>query len=138
MALLVYYSSATGNTHYFVSRLEQPSVRLINKAPIPQIREPFVLVVPTYAGANGEGAVPKTAIKFLNEDENRQWLKGVIAGGNRNFGWAYALAGKVISEKCHVPWLYSFELRGTVEDVRLVKQGLGKLWKHNSIKNLEH
>lgn len=134
MALIVYYSSATGNTHYFVEHLGEKTVRLIKRAPLPKVREPFVLVVPTYAGATGKGAVPKTAIEFLNDEENRRWLCGVIAGGNRNFGWAYALAGKVVSEKCHVPWLYSFELRGTVEDIRLVKQGLGKLWKRILIK----
>lgn len=136
MALLVYYSSATENTHYFVNRLQHRSVRLLKKMPIPEIREPFVLVVPTYAGAKGEGAVPKTVIQFLNDEKNRQWLKGVIAGGNRNFGWAYALAGKVVSQKCHVPWLYSFELRGTTDDVKLVRQGLEKLWKQISPEKL--
>ena len=129
MSLLVYYSSATGNTDYFVQQIGEPALRLFKKTAIPKVREPYVLVVPTYAGAKGEGAVPRTVINFLNDQENRQFLKGVIAGGNRNFGWAYALAGKVISQKCRVPWLYSFELRGTTEDVNLVRQGLGKLWK---------
>lgn len=131
MGLLVYYSSATGNTHHFVEQLGQKLLRLDKTAAAPLIREPYVLVVPTYAGSEGQGAVPKTVIRFLNEPENRKWLRGVIAGGNRNFGWTYALAGKVIAEKCNVPCLYRFELRGTSEDVSLVIQGLENLWNQN-------
>jgi len=55
-------------------------------------------------------------------------LRGVIAGGNRNFGWTYGLAGTVIAGKCNVPCLYRFELRGTDEDITRVSQGLEKFW----------
>lgn len=129
MALLVYYSSATGNTHHFVKQLNEPLWRLDTHNYRQQVHEPFVLVVPTYADGEGRGAVPKPVIQFLNDAHNRALLRGVIAGGNRNFGRAYALAGLVVAEKCNVPCLYRFELRGTTDDVIRVKQGLEKFWR---------
>ncbi|AQS41819.1 MAG: Protein NrdI [Candidatus Tokpelaia hoelldobleri] len=129
MALLVYYSSATGNTRHFVKQLNAPLLRLDAGTCRRQVHEPFVLVVPTYADGEGRGAVPKPVMQFLNDEHNRVLLRGVIAGGNRNFGWAYALAGPVIAEKCNIPCLYRFELRGTAHDVTCVKQGLEKFWR---------
>lgn len=86
-----------------------------------KVAEPYVLVTPTYAGSQGEDAVPKQVIRFLNDPENRALIKGVIAGGNRNFGKYYAHAGTVIAGKCKVPCLYRFELMGTPEDIINVK-----------------
>lgn len=129
MGLIVYYSSATGNTHHFVSKLDSELFRIEKKQPSILVQEPYVLVLPTYADGEGNNAVPKAVIQFLNEIENRKLIRGVIAGGNRNFGWTYGLAGKVISDKCSVPCLYRFELRGTAEDVVLVNSGLEKFWK---------
>jgi len=131
MGLLVYYSSKTGNTHHFVRRLEAPLFRIDKQEPQTQVDKPFVLVLPTYAGHDGRGAVPKSVIHFLNVEHNRALLRGVIAGGNRNFGWTYGLAGTVIAEKCNVPCLYRFELRGTIEDIMRVRSGLEKFWKQH-------
>lgn len=129
MGLLVYYSSATGNTEHFVSRLCQCSFKIDKKKPSTLVCEPYVLVVPTYADGKGRMAVPKAVIHFLNEIENRKLIRGVIGGGNRNFGCYYGLASKIISEKCFVPCLYRFEMRGTNEDVVCVKKGLERFWK---------
>jgi len=131
MGLLVYYSSKTGNTHHFVNQLDMPLFRIEKADPWKRVMKPFVLVLPTYAGGDGRGAVPKAVIAFLNEQHNRGFLRGVIAGGNRNFGWTYGLAGTVIAEKCHVPLLYRFELRGTSRDVAHVQSGLEKFWKQH-------
>ena len=76
-----------------------------------------MLIVPTYGGGNEGGAVPKQVIKFLNDEDNRALIRGVIAAGNTNFGEAYCIAGDIIAAKCHVPYLYGFELMGTTEDV---------------------
>jgi len=130
MPLLVYYSSATGNTHHFVKQLGEPLLRLDKHNCRQQVHEPFVLVVPTYADGEGRGAVPRPVIQFLNDAHNRALLRGVIAGGNRSFGATYALAGPVIVKKCNVPCLYRFELRGTAEDVARVKQGLKEFWRN--------
>ena len=99
---------------------------------MPSVREPFVLVVPTYADGQGRGAVHKQVIRFLNEPENRTLLRGVIASGNRNFGRYFAYAGDVISAKCHVPVLYRFELSGTQTDVTRIRQGMERFWKPQS------
>ena len=56
---------------------------------------PFVLIVPTYCGEGGKGAVPKQVIRFLNDAENRAHIRGVIAAGNSNFGDTYGIAGDV-------------------------------------------
>ena len=88
-----------------------------------------MLVVPTYGGGDGAGAVPRQVVKFLNDEANRSLLRGVIAAGNTNFGEGYCLAGRIISAKCSVPYLYGFELMGTREDVTRVREGLGHLWQ---------
>ncbi|MGV1034239.1 MAG: class Ib ribonucleoside-diphosphate reductase assembly flavoprotein NrdI [Microbacteriaceae bacterium] len=130
MTDLIYFSSVSGNTHRFVEKLGRPAARIPLHAkddPL-QADEPYVLVVPTYGGGEGSGAVPKQVIKFLNDEHNRSLLRGVITAGNTNFGKAYGIAGDIIAAKCHVPHLYRFELFGTPEDVEAVNQGLDALW----------
>ena len=56
----------------------------------------------------------------------------MIAAGNTNFGEAYCIAGDIIAAKCHVPYLYGFELMGTNEDVTAVREGLGRFWQRQS------
>ncbi|WP_084130789.1 class Ib ribonucleoside-diphosphate reductase assembly flavoprotein NrdI [Demequina sp. NBRC 110055] len=131
MASLVYFSSASGNTHRFVEKLGVPAERiplLPTEAPL-KVDEPYVLVLPTYGGGNGKGAVPKQVIKFLNDEHNRSYIRGVISAGNTNFGAAYCIAGDIVAQKCHVPHLYRFELFGTQDDVTAVRDGLEELWK---------
>jgi protein involved in ribonucleotide reduction len=130
MPRVVYFSSLSGNTHHFVQNLGVESIRIpmSPKQPMPEVSKPYVLVCPCYAGDDGSGAVPKQVIRFLNNPENRKNMLGVIAGGNKNFGIYYGYSGDVISKKCNVPLLYRFELRGTPRDVRLVQEGLKKLW----------
>jgi protein involved in ribonucleotide reduction len=90
-----------------------------------------VLVVPTYGGGPDTKAVPKQVIRFLNDERNRTFIRGVIAGGNTNFGEAYGLAGDIIAKKLNVPVLYKFELFGTPDDVRIVQEGLEAFWKQH-------
>jgi protein involved in ribonucleotide reduction len=134
VANLVYYSSASENTHRFVQRLGLPAHRIPLRATEPFLRvdEPYVLIVPTYGGGNEGGAVPRQVVKFLNDEHNRSLIRGVIAAGNTNFGTAYCIAGDIISTKCRVPHLYDFELLGTAEDVVRVREGLGQLWQQHS------
>jgi protein involved in ribonucleotide reduction len=130
MGLVVYYSSVSENTHRFVEKLGCRALRLPLGAgeALPAIGEPYVLISPTYGGGGMKGAVPKPVIHFLNDVENRSFIRGVIAAGNTNFGAAFASAGDIISRKCAVPYLYRFELLGTAEDVAHVKQGLDGFW----------
>lgn len=129
--LVVYFSSATDNTHRFVQKLGLPNVRIpLYKADEPLIvNEPYVLICPTYgggAGMTGQNSrpVPVQVIRFLNNEHNRSLIRAVVAGGNTNFGSDYGLAGEVISKKCRVPYVYRFELMGNSEDVRILREGL--------------
>lgn len=130
MGGLVYYSSASGNTARFVARLGLPASRIPTspRDDMPGPDRPYVLICPTFADGEGRGAVPKQVIRFLNDPGRRALLRGVIATGNRNFGATYALAGKVISDKCNIPVLYRFELAGNDLDVSRVKAGLNQFW----------
>ncbi|WP_299165076.1 class Ib ribonucleoside-diphosphate reductase assembly flavoprotein NrdI [uncultured Arthrobacter sp.] len=129
-ASLIYFSSASDNTHRFVTKLPVRAARipLLTKDDTLRALSPFVLVLPTYGGIGGQGAVPRQVIKFLNVEGNRQLLRGVIGAGNTNFGDTYCLAADIVAAKCGVPVLYRFELMGTSEDVGRVTQGLEEFW----------
>ena len=130
MVGLVYFSSRSGNTAQFVGVLGLSALRIpILGHDMPCPVDPFVLVCPTYADGDGRGAVPKQVSCFLNDPDRRALLRGVIAGGNRNFGPTFALAGDVISQKCNVPVLYRFELAGTDTDIARVRAGLDTFWR---------
>ena len=128
---LVYFSSASGNTHRFVAKLGLGASRIPLRPSEPPLRveHPYVLVVPTYGGGNDRGAVPKQVIAFLNDPGNRAGIRGVITGGNTNFGTAYGPAGDIVAAKCGVPLLYRFELMGTPDDVGRVREGLTSSWQ---------
>ncbi len=133
MSRLVYFSSVSGNTHRFVEKLGIQGQRLPLRAgdDALTVDEPYVLILPTYGGGNGKGAVPKQVIRFLNDEHNRSLIRGVIAAGNTNFGAAYCLAGDIVAQKTKVPLLYRFEMFGTTDDVRKVQEGLEKFWEHH-------
>lgn len=126
---LVYFSSRSENTRRFVEKLRLPAIRIPPAAGAHlTVESPFVLILPTYAGPDGRGAVVKPVIRFLNDAANRAHLRGVIAAGNSNFGATFGLAGDIVSAKCGVPYLYRFELAGTDADVETVRQGLERFW----------
>ena len=131
MGGLVYFSSRSENTHRFIQKLGLAAMRLpvdASEEP-PEVDAPFVLVLPTYGGGGEKGAVPKPVIRFLNNPHNRSLIRGVIAAGNTNFGTGYAVAGNIIAAKCAVPFLYRFELMGTREDTRKVRDGLVRFFR---------
>ncbi|MEV4689005.1 class Ib ribonucleoside-diphosphate reductase assembly flavoprotein NrdI [Microbacterium sp. LWH3-1.2] len=133
--LLVYFSSVSGNTARFIEKLGARAVRipLHSTDPVLVVDEPYVLVTPTYGGGQGrgveKGAVPKQVIRFLNDERNRNLIRGVISAGNTNFGDHFCVAGDIISRKCHVPHLYRLEVFGTPEDVERVNAGLERWWE---------
>ncbi|MDP9806393.1 protein involved in ribonucleotide reduction [Trueperella bonasi] len=131
MVHIIYFSSATNNTHRFVERLGFPAERipLRRTDEALTVNQEYVLITPTYGGGTPRGAVPKQVIKFLNDEHNRSLIKGVISAGNTNFGEAYCLAGDIISAKTKVPHMYKFELLGTPRDVQVVREGLEEFWK---------
>jgi protein involved in ribonucleotide reduction len=134
---LVYFSSVSENTHRFVQKLGVSATRIPLHGRI-EVDEPYVLVLPTYGGGrvnphiSDGGYVPKQVIAFLNDERNRSLIRGVIAGGNNDFGAEFAYAGRVVSGKCGVPYLYRFELMGTRDDVEAVRVGLDEFWKEQT------
>ncbi|NDL10538.1 class Ib ribonucleoside-diphosphate reductase assembly flavoprotein NrdI [Photorhabdus sp. HUG-39] len=135
---LIYFSSSSSNSHRFVQKLEIPAFRIpINQSDSPlNVTSPYILLTPSYGGGSTKGAVPPQVIRFLNIAENRAFIRGVIAAGNTNFGEAYGIAGRIISEKCRIPLLYRFELLGTEEDVQRVRKGIQRFWQHDSLENM--
>lgn len=130
MSMLVYFSTKSEYTHRFIQKLGIENSRIpINTKDALITKKPFVLVVPTYCDTAGKGAVPQQVLNFLENQENRVNLRGVIAAGNTNFGAQYAIAGNVIKRDYNVPFLYRFELMGTIEDVANVQNGLKDFWK---------
>lgn len=130
MTRLVYFSTTSGNTARMVARMGLPALRvpISPSEPLPQITTEFVLICPTYSDGEGRGAVPKQVIRFLNDSTTRGFLRGVIAGGNRNFGQFFGHAGTVIAAKCAVPCLARFELAGSDTDIARIRDGLLTFW----------
>ncbi len=135
---LVYFSSSSGNSYRFVQKLKMPALRIpINQSGnLLNVTSPYILLTPSYGGGSAKGAVPQQVIQFLNVAGNRALIRGVIAAGNTNFGEAYGIAGRIISEKCQIPLLYRFELLGTEEDVHQVRHGIQRFWQHHSPENI--
>lgn len=129
---VIYFSSSTENTRRFVDKVGIPSVRLpvVRKDPPVKGDAPYVLIVPSYGGGRMEPkhAIPKQVMTFLKDPESRDNCVGVISSGNMNFGEAYLIAGKLLSEKLKVPFLYGFELLGTSTDVDRVREGITNQW----------
>lgn len=133
---VVYFSSVSENTLRFVQNCDFPSnnvnvyrIPLRPKDPELNVREPYVLIVPTYGGGNLAKAIPPQVRKFLNNRVNRSFIRGVISSGNTNFGEAYCAAGDQIAGKCRIPNMYSFELTGTQEDIEKVAAGIPEFLK---------
>ena len=114
---LVYFSSASENTARFVAgcRLQDEGINVY--------RIPLRAAAPAL-NVRVKKAVPIQVKRFLNDPANREWIRGVIASGNTNFGEAYCAAGDIIAAKCKVPYLYRYELMGTPEDTAAVRNGL--------------
>lgn len=136
-ARIVYFSNVSEYTKKFVDRLGVPAIRIpVRKSePMPVVSDPYVLIVPTYGGSlevtgKSGAAVPRQVVAFLNDAHNRSLCRGVIAGGNTNFGTDFGRSGDVISRKLGIPYLYRFELMGTQEDVIRVREGLEEFWQH--------
>lgn len=135
MTELVYFSSASGNTHRFIEKLGRPASRIPLHGHIDGVKQdtlhatsPYVLVLPTYGSGINSDAVPRQVKRFLNDETNRSLIRGVIGAGNTNFGQAFCLAGDIVAAKCKVPHLYKFEVFGTPDDVLAVDKGLDTFW----------
>jgi len=118
MSRWVYYSSKTGTTASLLRKAGLDGLRLPSApdTPTPEVHAPFILLTPSFGDAYGKGSVPRAVIHFLNNPLNRQWLRAVVACGDRNFSSHFASAGDVIASKCQVPLLLRIERAGTATD----------------------
>src|SRR5690606_20893466 len=106
-------------THSFVERVGMRSKRIPLRRSEPDliVDEPYIMVTASYGAGRNTSAVPKQVIKFLNNEQNRSHILGVAGSGSRNYMDKYCWAAKVVSAKCKVPLLYTFELMGLPEEV---------------------
>jgi protein involved in ribonucleotide reduction len=128
---IVYFSNHSGNTKRFVDKLDNSSIRIPiswNPASPVYVNAEYVLMVPTYGGGSERSAIPKQVKGFLNIEENRNLLRGVVGFGNTNFGDNYCKAAELISQKTGVPVIARVEIFGTDDDVNKVKERLGLLY----------
>ena len=138
LGAVVYFSSASRNTARFIANchlddegIDVFRIPLRPKDPPLNIRQPYILIVPTYGGGSAKKAVMPQIKRFLNDPANRAGIRGVIASGNTNFGEAFCMAGDIISRKCNVPFLYYFELMGTKEDQEKVRRGVVDFFRNH-------
>ena len=128
---IIYFSNHSGNTKRFVEKLDNPSIRIpISWDPASPVyaKKDYVLMVPTYGGGSSRSAIPRQVKSFLNIEENRSLLRGVVGFGNTNFGDNYCKAAELIAQKTGVPVIARVEIFGTDDDVNKVKERLGLLY----------
>lgn len=130
--MLVYFSNVTGYTKRFVEKLDLPNVAipLYSRDETPVMEEPFILVFPSYGRGSAKSAVPKQVIRFLNIEQNRDNLLGIVGVGNRTFGEHYQIGARIVEQKTGKPILYTLELMGLPEDVRNVKDIYASRFSH--------
>lgn len=106
----IIYFSLTGNSERFAKKLDENAISIDECG---KLTENSVLVFPTI----GFGKVPRPVIRFLKE--NREYIKLVVASGNKNWGQNFAVGGETITEKLGIPH-HKIELAGTPKDVENV------------------
>ena len=128
---IVYFSNYSGNTKRLVDKLNGSAIRIPidwDSASPTLVSAEYVLIVPTYGGGSEKPAIPRQVRHFLNIEQNRSLLRGVIGTGNTNFGEHYCKAAEMISSKTGVPLIAKVEIFGTDEDVRKIKERLELLY----------
>jgi len=118
---LVYFS-VTGQTRRFIKKLDLPAYEIEPANPFFEIKEPYVLIVPTY-----DIEITEVINDFLDYKTNKEYLQGVAGGGNRNFADLFVYTAKDIARDYGVPLLFSFEFSGTNEDVESFKKVVSEI-----------
>lgn len=86
------------------------------------VDDPYVLLTPSYGSGKQTNTVPKQVIKFLNIKSNRDLCRGVIGSGNKSYGSRYCSASYQVSDKLHVPVLFTYELLATPDEIKTIKE----------------
>ena len=109
--MFVYYDSKTGNVQRFIDKIkkEKPEWSFVKISGDMEILENGHLVTFT----TNFGEIPDTTEKFLENENNRKYIKSVSSSGNMNWGTLFGKATDNIEEKYGIPVLMKFELSGT-------------------------
>ena len=109
--MFVYYDSKTGNVQRFIDKIkkERPEWSFVKISSDMEISENGHLVTFT----TNFGEIPDTTEKFLENENNRKYIKSVSSSGNMNWGMLFGKAADNIEEKYGIPVLMKFELSGT-------------------------
>lgn len=111
---MIVFASRTGNVRSVINKL--PLIRSVELEEGLKVKEPFFMF--TYT--DGIGDVPDKVLRFL--EANYEYLRGVIASGNTNFGVHYARSAETISKKYQVPIIRRVDLRGNAEDLLIISE----------------
>ena len=115
----VIYYTLSGNTESFARKLTDDPLDIKDAK---RTNQHFVLLTPTYKF----GQVPDIVSEWL--EDNHTNMVGVVSFGNRNWGSDFfGKAGDLISEMYDVELISKIELRGTSEDVIMVKERINDL-----------
>jgi protein involved in ribonucleotide reduction len=128
---IVYFSNYSGNTKRFVEKINGNSTRIpidTNDSGDLLVSSEYVLFVPTYGGGSEKSAIPRQVRRFLNNEQNRNLLRGVVGFGNTNFGEHFCKAADIISRKTGVPVIARVEIFGTQDDVNKVQERMRMLY----------
>ena len=109
--MFVYYDSKTGNVQRFIDKIkkERPEWSFVKISGDMEISENGHLVTFT----TNFGEIPDTTEKFLENKNNRKYIKSVSSSGNMNWGTLFGKAADKIEETYSIPVLMKFELSGT-------------------------
>ena len=109
--MFVYYDSKTGNVQRFIDKIkkERPEWSFVKISSDMEISENGHLVTFT----TNFGEIPDTTEKFLENENNKKYIKSVSSSGNMNWGTLFGKAADNIEETYGIPVLMKFELSGT-------------------------
>lgn len=119
--MLVAYISLTGNTRRFVDKLNMDSLEVNQMNPYVEVGEDYVFILPTYSDS-----LTDIAVEFIEYKDNKKYLKGVIGGGEKNFGINYIFSAKDLSKRLDTPLIFNFEKSGNNQDVENFKKEVEK------------
>lgn len=125
---MVYFTTESKNTQHFIEHLDLPSRQITGlEGDFLKMDTPYILVFPTYGGGKVKGSVPKPVVDFIRDKDNLHYIIGIIGSGDRNYGEDYCLGARLLAEKLKVPLLYKYEIRGTKEDIKTIREGVLKI-----------
>lgn len=139
MKINILFTSIEGNTRAFIEKLKKyvqahhpndiiRAKEISDADPFDEEKEDYFVFVPTYLdGGNGiDNGVKELMTNALGEyidyDQNASHCLGIIGSGNRNFNQQFCLTARRYAQQFNVPFLDTYELRGTDDDVQRIYQ----------------